>query len=213
LDGEVVGDVYYRKDPNQSRLFVAPTAQPIGNGKFYFSDYMVFFPSFAVGLGDVISFGAGSTLFPGVQYQFYYLNLKITFINSTFSENNLCFAAGGMYGNITASNNSGGGGLIYGLATYSRSVFGFTFGIFNPVSANSSGNAVLLFGGDVRLSNSVKIISENYLSTSDNTGIYSLGVRFFGENLSADFGLFTTASLLSGEGFPFIPWVGFAYNF
>ena len=36
--------------------------------------------------------------------------------------------------------------------------------------------------------------------------------RFFGENLAADFSLLA----LVGEdtsGFPFVPWIGFAYNF
>ena len=36
--------------------------------------------------------------------------------------------------------------------------------------------------------------------------------RFFGENLAADFGLIHVAGS-DIEGFPFIPWIGFAYNF
>ena len=45
--------------------------------------------------------------------------------------------------------------------------------------------------------------------------ILSFGIRFFGERLSADLGFFYPMSEGEGisEGFPFIPWLGFAYNF
>jgi hypothetical protein len=213
LNGDVIGDIYYRKDPNQSRLFIAPTAQPIGSGKVYFSDYMVFFPSFAAGLGNFVSVGAGMTLIPGVEDELFYLNLKITVANASFNKNNLCFAVGGMYANSTASNSEGQS-IIYGLGTYSRSIFSFTLGIFD-LPPNNGGESIqlFLFGGDLRLSQSVKLISENYYSSNDNTGVYSLGLRFFGEKVAADFGLFTTAEAFRGSGFPFLPWVGFAYNF
>jgi len=212
LNGEVVGDVYYRKDPNQSRLFIAPTAQPIGSGKVYFSDYMVFFPSFAVGLGNVVSVGAGMTLIPGVEDELFYLNLKVTVANASFNKNNLCFAVGGMYANST-QNNSDGQSVIYGLGTYSRGVLSFTLGIIDLPSNNGKSLQLFLFGGELRLSQSVKLISENYYSSNDNTGVYSMGFRFFGEKVAADFGLFTTADAFNGNGFPFLPWVGFAYNF
>jgi hypothetical protein len=212
LNGNVAGDIYYRKDPNQSRLFINSTALPIGSGNVYFSDYMVFFPSFAVGIGNVISFSAGMTLIPGADNQIFFVNLKVTVVNTTFSENNLCIAAGGMFANIT-DGNANGQSALYGLATYSRSVYSLTLGFTGFPSDNGNGTNLLLFGGSLRLSQSVKLISENYYSSNNNRAIYSMGLRFFGEKVAADFGLFTTADMLDQKGFPFIPWVGFAYNF
>ncbi len=71
----------------------------------------------------------------------------------------------------------------------------------------------LILGGDVQLSNSVKLISENYIpiGTEDGSLLYSFGIRFFGDNLSADLGFFGVTE--ETEGWPFAPWVGFAYNF
>ncbi len=39
----------------------------------------------------------------------------------------------------------------------------------------------------------------------------SLGIRFFGSHLAADFGLITSPD--ASGNFPFLPWLGFAYNF
>ena len=90
-----------------------------------------------------------------------------------------------------------------------------------------------MLGGEVQLSNSVKLLTENYLFPYEEhtylydagTGTYeerwetryepvfSGGIRFFGQQLAADLALFTSPDLFgNGEGFPFIPWLGFAYN-
>lgn len=56
-----------------------------------------------------------------------------------------------------------------------------------------------MLGGELRISNSIKFI-------------LSLGIRFFSENLAADLGFVLPAGSRI-KGFPFIPWVGFTYNF
>ena len=43
--------------------------------------------------------------------------------------------------------------------------------------------------------------------------LLSGGIRFFGENLAADFALIFPLTGEGIEGFPFLPWIGFAYNF
>jgi hypothetical protein len=39
-----------------------------------------------------------------------------------------------------------------------------------------------------------------------------LGIRLFGRKLAADFALMLPTNV-DLEGFPFIPWIGFTYNF
>jgi hypothetical protein len=74
---------------------------------------------------------------------------------------------------------------------------------------------VVLLGGETQLSNSFKLITENWFPIGSDVVLLSLGVRFFGDNLSADLGFFYPMENGQGisEGFPFIPWLGFAYNF
>ena len=75
----------------------------------------------------------------------------------------------------------------------------------------------MLVGGEHQLSNSTKLLSENYLYLGDEvTIIFSGGIRFFNDTLAADLGLFSSPDLIGaigGGGFPFVPWLGFAYNF
>ena len=73
----------------------------------------------------------------------------------------------------------------------------------------------LMLGLEQQVSNSIKFISENYLIPQSGAGlIVSGGIRFFGDRLAADLALVTASEILSeGGGFPFVPWLGFAYNY
>jgi hypothetical protein len=63
-------------------------------------------------------------------------------------------------------------------------------------------------GGEHRLSRRVKVVTENYFW--QGAGIASLGLRFLGDRLSADVGLFTPV----GSGFVFaMPVVNFVWKF
>ena len=70
------------------------------------------------------------------------------------------------------------------------------------------GTAVIMVGGERRISRRVKLVTENYVV--EGGGILSGGVRFLGERLSADLGLFIP---ISGEGFVAAPIVNFVWTF
>ena len=70
---------------------------------------------------------------------------------------------------------------------------------------------VVVLGGEFQVSNSVKILTENWIVPGADGAIISLGLRFFDDHLAADFGLFTSTN--AKGNFPFIPWLGFCYNF
>ncbi|MBU0560287.1 MAG: hypothetical protein KKG93_12035 [Bacteroidetes bacterium] len=72
---------------------------------------------------------------------------------------------------------------------------------------------ILLIGAEFQASNSIKLITENWILPQDSPSIISFGIRFFGDYLAADFALITTSEGFENDGFPFIPWIGFAYNF
>ncbi|HGY57063.1 MAG TPA: hypothetical protein ENK44_15245 [Caldithrix abyssi] len=58
-----------------------------------------------------------------------------------------------------------------------------------------------------------KLISENWIFVGGDVHLLSGGIRFFGENLAADFALIFPLMGEGIKGFPFLPWIGFAYNF
>jgi hypothetical protein len=210
--GEYIGGEYRRYDPNTSRLLIGPTGRPLKKGQGYFAAYEIFFTYFGFGITDNISLGGGITLLPGAEGQLFYLAPKVGF--SAASEN-ISFSLGGIYMNTTAED-IGGVGAVFLMGTFGPPTASFTAGLgYGYAEGEFSGSPLLVFGGEVQLSGSVKLLSENYVPIGADAVILSFGIRFFGERLSADLGLFYPMSGGEGisEGFPFIPWLGFAYNF
>ena len=50
IDGQWIEGRFVRGDPNRTRLFFAPTARTLPQGKGYFSAYEIFFPMLAIGV-------------------------------------------------------------------------------------------------------------------------------------------------------------------
>jgi hypothetical protein len=208
LRGSVVNGEFRRSDPNYTRLFFAPTGRALKNGQGYFSAYEIFFPFVAIGIGDIVTVAGGMSLIPGASNQIFYFAPKITPLHLE----NFDLSAGVLYINALGSGFSGGG-IVYGVGTYGSSDHALTMGLGWGFAGGEIGNKpILLIGGELRLSNSIKLISENWIPPGTDLVVYSLGFRFFGENLAADLGFFRPSQMDTG-GFPFIPWIGFAYNF
>ncbi len=210
LPGRLEGGKYLRPDPNYTRLLFAPTARPLKNGQGYFSAYEVLFPFLAYGVGYNLTLAGGMSLFPGASSQLFYLAPKITAYNSE----KLSLAVGVLYLNATSAfEDFEGAGVAYGVFTYgtdkSAATAGLGWGFFGDDFAN---DPILMMGGELRLSNSVKLVSENWFPPGSEAYPLSLGIRFFGDRLAADIALIYPAGA-EMEGFPFMPWLGFAYNF
>jgi hypothetical protein len=71
---------------------------------------------------------------------------------------------------------------------------------------------MLVLDIEVRPSNSIKLISENWIPPGMDLVVYSFGLRFFGANLAVDLE-FIRPSKMETSRFPFIPRLGFAYDF
>jgi hypothetical protein len=208
LRGGVVDGEFRRSDPNYTRLFFAPTGRALKNGQGYFSAYEIFFPFVAIGIGDIVTLAGGMSLIPGASNQIFYFAPKITPLHLQ----NFDLSAGVLYINALGSGFSGGG-IFYGVGTYGSSDHAVTVGLgWGFAGGEIANKPILLLGGELRLSNSIKLISENWIPPGTDLVVYSFGFRFFGDNLAADLG-FIRPSRLDTSGFPFIPWIGFAYNF
>jgi hypothetical protein len=107
-------------------------------------------------------------------------------------------------------------GMFYGGVSYGGSESSLSIGVGLPFAKiwefDLKFEPVFVIGGGMQVSNSVKLVSENWILTFEfPKRIFPIfGIRFFGEKLAADLGFI----YISGaEGFPFFPWLGFTYNF
>ncbi len=208
LSGYASDGEYRSEDPNRTRLFLAPTARSLKNGQGYFSAYEIFFPLVAVGIADVVTLAGGISLFPFASNQLFYFAPKVTPVHVK----NFHLAGGLLYVNGTSSVGDGVG-IVYGLGTFEAPTAGLTVGLgWGFARGDLENKPIVLLGGEVQLSNSAKLISENWIPPNTDLVFLSLGVRFFGERLAADFALIHPAGT-GAQGFPFVPWIGFAYNF
>ena len=211
LSGLVEGGRYRRVDPNRSRLFLSPTARPLRAGEGYVSDIMLFFPYLSVGVADFLSLGGGMTLFPGATAQLYYLAPKISI---PVGGESVHLGAGVLYSNVTAGDFDGLG-MAYGMVTAGSPFASVTLGVGKGfVAGGFAETYTIMLGGEAQISNSVALLTENWIPTGSDVQVISFGVRFFGEHLSADLGFFRIVTTGSGwDGFPFVPWLGFSYHF
>ena len=194
---------------NRTRLFFAPTARSQYRGQGYLALYEIFFPFVSVGVGDIVSVGGGITLFPASD-QLLYGAGKVT----VYERPNVALAAGAFV--LTFTGGNGAGGLLLGVGTFGPPNRSLTLGIgFGFGDGDFEETPAFLVGGELQVSNSLKLISENYIIPEVEDGIlFSGGLRFFGERLAADFALASTVDAVrDSSGFPFFPWLGFAYNF
>lgn len=215
---------FERSDPNNTRLLFTPTARPLDAGDGYLAVYQLVLPFVAYGLTDRFSIAGGTVLLPGAFGRVLYAAPKLTVHEGGHLAVALGFAGIGVFvddANITA-------GLGYGIVTYGSSERSVTAGVGVAIAQGElATGALVTLGGEIQLSDSIKLLTENYLIPIEETRgdgpdfayrtryepILSVGVRFFGERLAVDLAGITSPDLLAQFDFPLIPWVGFAYNF
>lgn len=200
-------------DPNTTRLLFGPTGRTLKQGDGYFSVVEIFIPMLAYGVTDFVTVSGGISLVPGSGDQLYYFSLK----GRPLHTGNFDLSAGAMYANVT-DEDANGLITVFTAGTFGNEMNSLTLGTgfgFEPGGGKSSG-ALFLIGGDLRVSRSLKLISENWLyPANDGAYVFSLGARFFGRQLAADFALvyLTDNDGETVSGWPFLPWLGLHYNF
>lgn len=206
---------FQRIDRNYSRLMLAPTGRPLRRGDGYFSNAYVLFPGIALGVTDNITILAGISIIPGLDLdqQLLYFAPKI---GHRFGDN-FSFSVGAAYATVGEDFTAG---MIFAVGTVGPDHAAFTGGIGLGYAGEGddvkfADNPVIMFGGNLRMSNSVALVSENWMATGENFDLneqpFGIAIRFFGERLSADFGFLLIGEVLEA-GFP-IPWLSMTYNF
>jgi len=175
-------------DSNPTRLFFGPTGRALGKGEAYFGAYESLLPFFQVGLTDRISIGGGALplFFAGSQTPFW-LTPKVQVAKTDFLQASV--------GVLHVANLPGHNfGIAYGVATIGEADSAFTFGggyayTRGDEHEDHGGAPVMMLGLERRISNRTKVITENYFF--GDGGIVSGGIRFLGDKLTVDIGLFS----------------------
>ena len=97
-------------------------------------------------------------------------------------------AVGGIGAMVLGSGE--GGGLLFGVGTFGRPERAVTVGLGVAFDDDTRSDPVIMVGGELQLSNFVKLLSENYVVLGvEDAVVVSGGIRFFGDRLAADLAL------------------------
>jgi hypothetical protein len=207
--GRVRDGRFLPADPNETRLLFAPTARSLPARHGYLGVYEFLLPFVQAGVTDRVSIGGGTPLVFGVGSGHpAWLTPKVQLYGGDRAQ----VAAGLIhFFNIDEDGDGGGAGLAYGVTTLGPSDRAITVGAGWAYDGGGSddGSVVVMIGGEHRVRQNLKIITENYVF--DGGAIVSLGVRFIGDHLSADLGLFTP--VVDGEVPVALPIVNFVWTF
>jgi hypothetical protein len=204
------------RDPNRTRLFLAPTARMLGQGEGYFSDTYILLAGVAGGVTSHFTMGGGMSLIPSENptNNVFYLTPKVGLVDQP----NFALATGAVIGfagfsGIDDRNRSLG--ILYGVATFGPEDQHLDVGAgWGYAGGRISAQPALMIGGSTRVSQRVALLTENYLvpSVSDRA-LVSYGMRFLGKDLSVDLAFLN----LVGPGAPLlipgVPYVAFAVKF
>lgn len=195
-------------NPNYSRLFFSPTAQPLQKNSGYYQNIYVFFNNVAYAVSDNVAFTGGFSMLPGINIsnQLYFFTGKVGFEVSDGH-----YLGGGLG---VASANTFEDALFLGYANYTHAFHrgSLTGGVTTFSIAEDIGTYALYFGGDYRLIQRISFVTENYVfPEAGDELVLSYGLRFMGQNMSFDLAFFRPG-LGTDIGFG-IPYVDFVFNF
>lgn len=198
--------VYTQPDPNYTRLFFSPTGRNLKAGKGYFSDYQVVFPGVAFGISDKLTIGGG--IFPFISSDFVmgWFTPKLGIVET----DDYAIAVGLLSVFIGGISDTFNAGIIYGVGTWGNPDKAVTFGLgYGYVESELADKPMVMIGYEKRIGKRTKFLSENWIFPGVDDPLISLGIRWFGEKMALDFGMFRT----TGMEFLGVPWVDFIVNF
>ena len=169
------------QDPNPTRLFFAPTARAVGQGRGYLGVYEIFFPFVTYGVTNSFSISAGTPIIPEIIGEVFYIAPKRGGDRARWPR-----AGELLYGSDGCGRR--GDRLRRGHLRRPRRRR-FRGSRLGRSADNELGPAILMVGGELRMTSRTKFISENYFAPGRDGALISGDIRFFGERLSADLGI------------------------
>jgi hypothetical protein len=199
VSGRVVAGEFRRADPNPTRLFFGPTGRSLTQGAGYVGVYEILLPFVQVGLTDRISFGAGTPLIfgDGSAHPFW-----ITPKVQVYTGASLQASVGVMHFLNVGDGNFGIAYVVGTRGTTDSAVTGGVGYAYDRSYNSKNGAAVVMIGGEHRVTRGMKILSENYIFNGG--GILTGGVRWLGERFSADLALVVPTDGGTTVAFPLV---------
>jgi hypothetical protein len=212
---EVRNGIYWFKNPNATRYFFAPSAINLKKGEGYYQNFYLVFNSFNVGVSDNISIGGGFEFISTVvaKEPILFITPKVGFkiAENLHAGGGLLYARVGGYGNY---------GIAFGVATLGNLDHNITLGMgWGYTKEEFSSRPNITISGMTRVSKNIALVTENWFIPSSGygegdyfDGLYTYGIRFFGEKLAVDLGFFNNEDI--ARWIPIgIPLVGFMVKF
>ncbi|MCA1558925.1 MAG: hypothetical protein LC753_10795 [Acidobacteria bacterium] len=202
--GEVRRGEFQPRDPNSTRLFFGPTGRSLERGQTYLGVYEFMMPFVQVGVTDRFSIGGGTPLVFGIDdwERPFWVTPKLQLFHGASTDISV--------GALHAFDIDGdGGGIAYAVGTNGSPDGSVTAGAGMGYATGGGRAAVVMIGGERRVRRNMKLITENYV-WNGGKGFASVGIRFFGERLSADLAL---ASPIGADEFFAFPMINFVYVF
>jgi hypothetical protein len=205
VTGSLAGGEFLPPDPNATRLFFGPTGRSLPRGQAYLGVYEFVMPFVQVGVTDRFSIGGGTPLFFGLDDSSehpFWITPKLQVLKTSSTD-----VAVGVFQALNVGGD--GGGVAYAVSTSGNARGSFTIG-GGMAYGNDGGRAgVVMVGAERQVRRNLKLMTENYVWKGGD-GVASVGVRFFGQRLSADLALGVPLGV--NEFFVF-PLVNFVYVF
>lgn len=202
---------YWFENPHATRLLFSSTAIPLERGTGYYSNTWLFFHGLAAGITDRFTLGGAVFWFPGLALDetVYFVLPKYTLISRETAK----LAVGALIGLLPfgVSDDNTSAGILYTVGTIGNRDSNLSGGLgWGYAGDRVAHNPVLMIGGQHRFSRRLALISENWIFPIDGSteGVYSYGLRFLGEGLTAD--LAYVSVLGESQG---VPWLGFSFRF
>ncbi len=179
---------YWFPNPHATRYLYAPSAFNLKKGEGYYQNTLLVLNSFNVGITDNISIGGGLELTSTFRAApIFFITPKVGFkISEKFhAGGGLLFASVPFSSSISNRSYLGTAFLSGTLGTKEHNItsslgWGFIEGEFSQ-------RPIITLSGMTRISKRAALVSENWLIPTDGYyGLFSYGVRFFGEKMAID---------------------------
>lgn len=201
---------YWYPNPHATRYFYGPSAIGLKKGEGYYQNTYLVLNSFNVGITDNISIGGGLEListFAG-RDPLFFITPKVSF---NVSEK---FHAGGgvLYARIP--EGFGSLGTVFATGTYGTTDNNITGSLgWGFVDSEFSERPIITLSGMMRISKRAALVTENWLIPTDGYyGLFSYGVRFFGEKIAVDLAFINNPDIAEAIIIG-IPYVSFTVKF
>lgn len=203
VTGTLADGEFMPPDPNATRLFFAPTGRSLPRGQTYLGVYEFLMPFVQVGVTDRLSVGGGTPLLFGLDDDDrpFWITPKLQILRTSSTD-----VAVGVFHVFNMGGDSGG--VAYAVSTSGNAGGSFTIGGGVAYGEGGTRSGVIMVGAERQVRRNLKVITENY--GWRGSGVASVGVRFFGERLSADLAL---GLPLGADEFYAFPIVNFVYRF